>query len=96
MRIGPTAALVMPATTVLIDKLQVLGPHRCDFTPLLPVVRALREQVDWARVAEATAPSPYARAFLRLAEDLDLVSLAGVAGPSAAPTWKGATDARAS
>lgn len=96
MRIGPTEALVIPATTVVIDKLQVLDPHRCDFTPLLPVVRALREQVDWAKVAQATAESPYARAFLGLAEDLGVIDRRALAGPANAREWKGANNARAS
>ncbi|MFC4003152.1 nucleotidyltransferase family protein [Prauserella oleivorans] len=70
MRVGPTSAPVLPATDVMVDKLLVLGPHRCDFTPLLPIARALREQVDWHRAARETAGSPYARAFLRLLTDL--------------------------
>lgn len=96
MRIGPTAASVMPATSVMIDKLQVLGPHRCDFTPLLPVVRALREQVDWTQVAQETGDSPYARAFLRLAVDLDIIGAQALSSADRSPTRKGAHDARAS
>ncbi|MGH3516380.1 MAG: nucleotidyltransferase [Haloechinothrix sp.] len=94
LRIGPTCAAVMSATSVVIDKLQVLDPHRCDFTPLLPIVRALREQVDWRRVAKETGDSPYARAFLRLAADLDVIGAECLARIPAHP--KGAADARAS
>lgn len=72
-RIGPTEAPVLPATVIVIDKLLVLGPHNCDFTPLLSIVRALREQIDWTAVAEATADSAYARAFCRLTAELGLV-----------------------
>lgn len=73
-RVGPAVAPVLPATVVIVDKLLVLEAHRCDFTPLLPIVRALREQVDWVTVAAATAHSPYAQAFLRLAADLGIVT----------------------
>lgn len=73
MRIGPTAALVIDATDLMADKLLVLDAHRCDFVPLLQIARDLREQVDWAAVADATAgESPYARAFLQLTDDLGI------------------------
>lgn len=72
LRIGPTEAPVVTATDLMVDKLLVLGPHRCDYTPLLPVARALREQVDWAQVAREVRDSPYARALLRLLADLDI------------------------
>lgn len=81
MAIGPTVAPVLPATNVVIDKLRVLGPHRCDFTPVLPVVRALREQVNWVTVARETYDSPYARAFLHLAVDLNLIGRHTLARP---------------
>ncbi len=73
MRIGPAYAPVVSATDLMVDKLLVLGPHRCDFAPLLTVARDLREQVDWARVAQETADSPYARAFLVLLDGLSVV-----------------------
>ncbi|MEV0678887.1 nucleotidyltransferase family protein [Actinosynnema sp. NPDC050436] len=65
---------VMPATDVMVSKLLVLDGHRCDFSELLPFARALREQIDWDAVVEATAHSPYAEAFLVLTERLDLRS----------------------
>lgn len=73
-RVGATTAPVLPATELVIDKLLVLGEHRCDFTPLLPVTRALREQVDWTRVARETGGSAYARALLSLLAELGVVS----------------------
>lgn len=74
LRVGPTTAPVLPATFVMEDKLLVLNAHRCDYTPLLPVARALREQVDWEIVAMRTAGSPYARAFLRLIHELGITT----------------------
>lgn len=77
MRVGATRAPVITATDLMVDKLLVLGPHRCDFTPLLLIARELREQVGWRQVAEETADSPYARAFLALVEDLSVVETEG-------------------
>jgi hypothetical protein len=53
------------------------GPQTCrdlDFTGPLQIVRALREQIDFEALARTTAGSPYARAFLTLAEELDLTT----------------------
>jgi len=70
MRIGPTSALVISGTDLMIDKLMVLDAHRLDFGGLLEIARDLREQVDWDDVRRVTAVSPYARAFLGLLDDL--------------------------
>ena len=39
---------VLPPTPIMIAKLQALSEHYCDFGALLLVVRAVREQLDWA------------------------------------------------
>lgn len=75
MRIGPAHAPVVTGTDLMVDKLLVLGPHRCDFTPLLPIARDLREQIDWTQVAVETAESPYATAFLVLVEALSVAEI---------------------
>ncbi|OLR93311.1 nucleotidyltransferase domain-containing protein [Actinokineospora bangkokensis] len=77
MRIGSTRAKVLDGTDVLVDKLLVLGPHRCDFAPLLVIARDLREQVDWERVAVEVAESAYAKAFLVLLEELSVIEREG-------------------
>lgn len=74
LRVGPIAAPVMPATAVIAEKLLVLGPHRCDFTEILPAVRALREQLDWDELRARTKESPYAQSFLLLT---DLLGVSG-------------------
>jgi hypothetical protein len=66
---------VLSATDILSAKMRVLGEHYCDFTPLLGMARALREQVDWARVRDETVDYPYARAFLTLVHWLDVSPL---------------------
>ena len=64
---------VLSATEVLVQKLLALDEHYCDFGPMLAVVRALREQVDFDRVRKETAESPFAAAVLFLLERLDIV-----------------------
>jgi len=39
---------------------------------VLPIARALREQVDWKQVWDRTVESPYAEAFLLLLKRLDI------------------------
>ncbi|UZN02495.1 nucleotidyltransferase family protein [Cellulomonas sp. S1-8] len=63
---------VLPATDIISAKMRVLGEHYCDLTWLLPMARALREQIDWDRVRAEVADQPYARAFLFLADELGL------------------------
>ena len=63
---------VLPVTLVLTQKLRALNEHYCDFAALLPGVRAVRERVDWAAVRRDTADSPFAAAFLTLADRLGI------------------------
>jgi hypothetical protein len=65
---------VLEATDLVISWLLPLSEHSCDYGSLLPQVRAMREQVDWNRVASVVAPSPYALTFLTLLERLEVVS----------------------
>jgi hypothetical protein len=68
---------VLSATELLIHGLLRLTTQECDLTSALSLVRAVREQIDFQRVRDQTKPSPYARAFLALAEDLHLVGSEG-------------------
>jgi len=63
---------VLDATAIVSAKLRVLGEHACDFSRLLGIVRAVREQVDWPRVRDEVGANPYARAFLYLADELGI------------------------
>jgi hypothetical protein len=74
VKVGACCVPVATATDVLVDKLLPLGPHRCDFTGLLAIARALREQLDWAHIRSETAHSPYAAAFLMLLEQLAVLT----------------------
>jgi len=69
-------AILMPvisATVLMEHKLLTFGQHYCDFAKALPLARSLREQIDWHRVRDSTARSPYAQAFLYLLERLDVI-----------------------
>lgn len=65
---------VLAPTYVLAEKLNALNEHNCDFSALLPAVRAVRERLDWQRLNADTAENPYAAAFLVLAEKLGITS----------------------
>src|SRR5918998_1739917 len=54
---------VMAIEDVLITKLMALDEHHLRYEGLLPIARALREQIDWDEVREAPRDSPFARAF---------------------------------
>jgi len=57
---------VLSATELMVDKLNALEEHACDLGRVTPAARAVREQVDWAVVAEETAGNAFAEAALFL------------------------------
>jgi hypothetical protein len=64
---------VLAATDIVITKLLTLDEHYCDFSRLLPVARALREQVDWDRVRREVEGNDFAVVFLVLLERLGVM-----------------------
>jgi hypothetical protein len=85
----PVNAVHMPvlsATELMIHKVLTWSTHYCDFSRGLPVARSLREQIDWARVYQESAHSPFAYAFLVLLDRLDVISLATATGAGAPRT----------
>jgi hypothetical protein len=65
---------VMAIEDVLVTKLMALTEHTLRYESLLPIARAVREQVDWLDVRARTAESPFARAFFVMLEGLGIVS----------------------
>lgn len=63
---------VMALDDVIVTKLLAIGEHNLDYEPALQMARSVREQVDWREIRARTAHSPYARAFLTLAEGLGI------------------------
>ena len=70
-------ALRLPAARledVLVTKMSALSEQEPDFSSVLEIARALREQIDWAEVRERTDGEPFAKAFMTLVEELDISS----------------------
>jgi hypothetical protein len=82
LEVGSVRMPVLDATDLITAKLLTYRDHYCDFGTSLPSVRALREQVDWPAVRRRTADSPFAEAFLLLADRLGLTD-------AGAPTGRG-------
>src|SRR5215218_5996349 len=64
---------VMAIEDVLITKIMAIDEHHIRYESLLPIARALREQVDWAHVRAVTASSAFGRAFFVLLEGLGIL-----------------------
>jgi hypothetical protein len=64
---------VMAIDDVLATKLMALHEHELDYTALLRIARAVREQVNWAALRRCTQGSPYATAFFVLCEELGIL-----------------------
>jgi predicted nucleotidyltransferase len=64
---------VVSLEDLLVSKLLALTEHNLDFGPPLEWARAIREQVDWQVVAARTAGSPFARTFLAMLDELEVV-----------------------
>lgn len=64
---------VLAATEIVVQKLTAMDEHACDFGAMLPVARALREQVDWPQVRARTRGNDFAVAFLYLLERLAIL-----------------------
>ena len=72
----PVLSVQMPVldpTDILAGKLMALDEHYCDFARMLPVARALREQVDWPEVSRQVADNDFAVVFLVLLGRLGIV-----------------------
>ena len=70
------AAMQMPvldATDLALSWLRSFSEHHADFAATLTCIRPMREQVDWDVVREQTTAAPFARAFLILLEDLEIL-----------------------
>ncbi len=74
MRVLSVEMPVLTATDTLVTKLMALDEHYCDYARLLPVARALREQVDWVEVRREVAGNDFAAVFLVLLERLGVVA----------------------
>jgi predicted nucleotidyltransferase len=58
---------------VMVQKLLALTEQEPDYTSVLEIARALREQIDWDEVRSRTEGSPFAAAFFTLLDELEIV-----------------------
>ena len=65
---------VMSIEDVLATKLLALHEHQLDYTGLVRIARAVREQIDWRYLRQRTKDSPYAMAYFVLCEELGIAS----------------------
>lgn len=65
---------VMALEDVLVTMLYALDEHALDYSRLLAITRALREQIDWPALRRRAGGSPYAKAFITLVEELGIAA----------------------
>jgi Nucleotidyl transferase of unknown function (DUF2204) len=68
--------LVASLDDVLVTKLLALNEQNLDYSSVLEIARAVREQIDWDEVRRRCEGSPYAAAFLVLVEELGVAPAA--------------------
>jgi predicted nucleotidyltransferase len=73
IEVSAMPVLVLPLEDVLVQKLLALTEQEPDYTSVLEIARALREQIDWDDVRERTKDSPFAAAFFTLLAELEIV-----------------------
>jgi Nucleotidyl transferase of unknown function (DUF2204) len=69
-------ALRIPVATledVMSQKLLALTEQEPEYSSVLEMARAVREQIDWQEVRRRTEGSPFAKAFFTLVEELGVV-----------------------
>ena len=64
---------VLPLEDVLVQKLLAITEQEPDYTSVLEIARALREQIDWDEVRSRTKDSPFAAAFFTLLDELEIL-----------------------
>jgi hypothetical protein len=72
MEVHAVSMPVMAADDILVTKLLALRETYLDFSGVLQMARALREQIDWDAVWERTNESVFARAFFTMVEGLNV------------------------
>lgn len=80
LSVAAIATPVMALEDALVTMLCALDEHELDYSRLVAIARALREQIDWARLRTRTRGAPYAKAFFTLAEELGIAVQPSAAG----------------
>lgn len=77
LAIAAVATPVMALEDVLVTMLCSIDEHSLDYSRLVLIARALREQIEWPALRNRTGASPYAQAFFTLMEGLDIAPTSG-------------------
>lgn len=78
---------VMALEDVMVTMLYALDEHALDYSRLLAISRALREQINWPTLRARASGSPYAKAFMTLVSELGIApARSHEAGPGDAHT----------
>jgi hypothetical protein len=77
------ATPVMALEDVLVTMLCALDEHSLDYSRLVLIARALREQIDWSRLKSRTSANPYATALFTLVETLGIAPASSAIAPRA-------------
>jgi Uncharacterised nucleotidyltransferase len=75
---------VMALEDALVTMLYALDEHALDYSRLLAITRALREQIDWPALRRRASGSPYAKAFITLVVELGIAPTSARAREGAA------------
>ena len=73
LEVYATRVKVAALEDVLVQKLLALSEQQPDYSSVLEIARALREQIDWPQVRSRTAESPFAKGYFTLLDELDIV-----------------------
>jgi hypothetical protein len=82
---------VMALEDALVTMLYALDEHALDYSRLLGITRALREQIDWPALRRRSSGSPFAKAFMTLVEELGIAPAPAAARGRAAVAQGAAT-----
>ena len=83
--VAAVATPVMALDDLLVTMLCAIDEHALDYSRVVAIARALREQIEWPQLEGRTAHSPYALAFFTLVRGLGIAP-AGRGGPRAGPS----------
>ena len=73
LEVYATRLKVAALEDVLVQKLLALNEQQPDYSSVLELARALREQVDWDEVRERTQESAFAKGYFTLLDELEIV-----------------------
>jgi predicted nucleotidyltransferase len=73
LEVHATRLRVAALEDVLVHKLLALSEQQPNFSSVLELARALREQIDWEDVRRRTSESAFAKSYFTLLDELEIV-----------------------